>query len=80
MHNKDCYDSWVRHCRSLAAALPQSGTARPRCGTAALAVIAQVKTGTTQHVILIQKNILAQLYDKLQHRSIHVHIPYIKSA
>ena len=37
---QDSYGSWVRHCRSLAAALPQSGTTGPRCGTTALAAIA----------------------------------------
>ena len=72
-----CFDSWVRHCRSLATALSHSGTAGPGCGTAALAATAQVRTSTTQHVTHIKKYILAQIYVKLQHRLIHVHIPHI---
>ena len=47
------------------------------CGTAALAVTAQIRTDTTQHVIHIKIYILAQLYHKRQHRLIYVHIPHI---
>ena len=48
-----------------------------RCGTAALAVTAQIRRDTTQHVIHIKIYILAQLYHKRQHRLIYVHIPHI---
>ena len=47
------------------------------CVTAALAVTAQIRTGTTQHVTHIKIYILAQFYHQLQHRLIHVHIPHI---
>ena len=49
------------------------------CSNASLAVIAQIKTNTTQHVIHIKIYILAQLYHKQQHRLIYVHIPHKKS-
>ena len=44
------------------------------CGTAALAVTAQIRTYTTQYVIHIKIYILAQLYHKRHHRLIYVHI------
>ena len=47
------------------------------CSTAALAVIAQIRTYTTQYLIHIKIYILAQLYHKRQHRLIYVHIPHI---
>ena len=47
------------------------------CGTSALAIIAQIRTDTTQHVIHIKIYILAQMYHKRHHRLIYVHIPYI---
>ena len=53
------------------------GTAAPECGTAALAVTAQIRTDTTQHVMHIKIYILAQLYHKRQHRLIYVHILHI---
>ena len=64
---RDAYDSLCTHVLAVAA----------RCGTAALAVIVQIRTDTTQHVIHIKIYILAQLYHKGQHRLIYVHIPYI---
>ena len=50
-----------------------------RCGIAALAVIAHIRIDTIQHMIHIKIYILAQLYHKLQHRLIYVHIPHKKS-
>ena len=49
------------------------------CGTAALAITAQIQTDATQHVIHIKIYILAQLYHKRQHRLIYVHIQHKKS-
>ena len=49
------------------------------CGTAALAITAQIRTDTTQHVIHIKIYILAQLYHKRQQRLIYVHIPHKES-
>ena len=49
------------------------------CGTATLAVTAQIRTDTTQHVIHITIYILAQLYHKRHHRLIYVHIPHKES-
>jgi len=54
-----------------------AGTTALECGTAALAVTAQIRTDTTQHVIHIKIYILAQLYHKRHHRLIYVHIPHI---
>ena len=53
------------------------GTATPECGTAALAITAQIRTDTTHHIIHIKIYILAQLYHKRHHRLIYVHIPHI---
>ena len=47
------------------------------CGTTALAIIAQIRIDTTQHVIHIKIYNLAQMYHKRQHRLIYVHIPHI---
>ena len=64
-------------CTTWFAIAAGCGTATPECGTAALAVIAQIRTDTTQHMIYIKIYILSQLYHKRQHRLIHVHIPHI---
>ena len=52
-------------------------TAAPECSTAALAITAQIRIETTQHVIHIKIYILAQLYHKRHHRLIYVHILHI---
>ena len=64
-------------CTNWFTVVAESGTAAPKCGTVALAVIAQIRTNTTQHVIHIKIYILAQLYHKQHHRLIYVHIPHI---
>ena len=64
-------------CTTWFAVAARCGTIAPECGTAALAVTAQMRTDTTQHVIHIKIYILAQLYHKQQHRLIYVHIPHI---
>ena len=71
---REANDSLCTHVLAVAAGC---GTATPECGTAALAVTAQIKIDTTQHVIHIRIYILAQLYHKRQHRLIYVHIPYL---
>ena len=64
-------------CTTWFAVVAGCGTAAPECGTAALAVTAQIRTDTTQYVIHIKIYILAQLYHKRHHRLIYVHTPYI---
>ena len=46
-------------CTTWFAVVARCGTATPKYGTAALAVIAQIRSDTTQHVIHIKIYILA---------------------
>ena len=46
-------------CTTWFAVVAGCGTAAPECGTAALAITAQIRTYTTQHVIHIKIYILA---------------------
>ena len=54
------YVRYVKHdandslCTTCFAVTAGCGTTAPECGTAALAVIAQIKTDATQHVIHIR--------------------------
>ena len=54
----DANDSLCTTCFAVTAGC---GTTAPECGTAALAVIAQIKIDATQHVIHIKIYILAQI-------------------
>ena len=64
------YVRYVKHdandslCTTCFAVTAGCDTAAPECDTVALAVIAQIRTGITQHVIHINIYILAQLYHK----------------
>ena len=49
-------------CTTWFAVAAGCGTTAIECGTAALAVTAQIRTDTTQHVINIKTYILAQFY------------------
>ena len=71
---RDTYDSLCTTCFAVIAGY---GTTAPECGTAALAVTAQIRTSTTQLVTHIKIYILAQLYHKRHHRLIYVHILHI---
>jgi len=66
-------------CTTWFAIAAGCSTVTLECGTAALAVTAQIRTDTTQHVIHIKIYILAQLYHKGHHRLIYVHIPHKES-
>ena len=68
--NDSLYTTWFAVAAGCGAAVQE-------CGTAALAVTAQIRTGTTHDVIHIKIYILAQLYHKRQHRLIYVHILHI---
>ena len=71
---RDANDSLCTTCFAVTVGC---GTAAPEYVTAVLAVIVQIRTDTTQHMIHIKVYILAQLYHKQQHRLIYVNILHI---